>query len=243
MQFDEATLGFLKGEALSSGHTFFIGQPEQAIVDRLTLLSARVRGQTVVHVGCADHVELIRGKMERRVWLHQLLCESAKRCVGVDINPRAISYLRDELGLKDVYCADVTRDEMSFLHGQRWDILVLGEVLEHIGDPMSFLRAIARSFAGRAERILLTVPNALSWGNIRAAMRHQECVNTDHKFWFTPYTLGALLTGAGMNVGEFQFCEAYPPSSKFLGAVLRKVILRRFPALRETLVMEAGIKR
>jgi hypothetical protein len=243
MRIDPAIRSFLSGTELSSGLLVRIASKTESFEDRLSLLEARARGRAVVHLGCADHPALIESKRKSGLWLHDRLSRSAARCLGIDTSREGIELL-SKLGVSDVICADILHDPLPQLDAIRWDYLVAGEVLEHVDDPVSFLRGIAGRCAGRVDKIILTVPNALSLRNALGALRGTELVNSDHRYWFTPYTLAKVATRAGLDPEQFFFCDAKPrehrPSLRIWnGDLVSRWLLRRSPALRATLVMEA----
>jgi 2-polyprenyl-3-methyl-5-hydroxy-6-metoxy-1,4-benzoquinol methylase len=154
--------------------------------------------------------------------------------------------MREELGYSQVTCADVIRGEVPEIERQEWDYMLLGELLEHLDDPVGFLAAIRQRYKNNIARVIITVPNALSLLNVRSAFHHQECINTDHRHWFSPYTLGRMLICAGMQPEDFLFCEPFPASSSLYRKLsprtaLADFLLRRYPALREGMLMIAGI--
>ena len=106
----------------------------------------------------------------------------------------------------------VTENPPAEIVSKKWDYIVAGEVLEHIDDPVMFLKSIREKYGACTERILITVPNALSYTNFRFALRNIEMINTDHRFWFTPYTLLKVASQAGITVEDFDLCGDDKPS-------------------------------
>ena len=168
--------------------------------------------------------------------------------MGIDINKEGIDFLKSELGYQDIKCADILNDEIPDITEHSWDYLLMGEVLEHIDDPVLFLSRIKEKFSGVIGQLLITVPNAFAWLNVKYALKHMEFINSDHRYWFTPYTLGKILIRADIRVGDFRFCEYLPPTrgagvAGGLGRIfsLGNFLRKRYPALRNVLVMEAEL--
>ena len=101
MNLDPTTRDFLRGATFSNAQRFDLGPAGRAPrrADRLVELC---RGRRVLHVGCCDHVDLIRPKVAQGVYLHQQLSAAATRCVGMDINADGIAVLH-QLGFPEVY--------------------------------------------------------------------------------------------------------------------------------------------
>lgn len=239
MQFPADAEPYLSGAAFSNGLTLPIARPEGSVPDRFTLLEALVRGRRVLHMGCVDHLPLIEEKRRRGRWMHERLAGSAAALAGLDIEAEGVAYLRDRLGYDDVHLTDVTRDAPPEAVANRaWDVAVFGEIIEHVDDPVHFLSAFRERYAGIVAEAVFTTPNAFRLDNHRAARRGEEVINTDHRFWWTPYTLGKVCTRAGLRVTDFRFCEGYPVPA---WNVPRRLRLSRTPALRDTLVMTAAL--
>ncbi|HWR26485.1 MAG TPA: hypothetical protein VN316_01265 [candidate division Zixibacteria bacterium] len=241
MRFDNDILAYFAGERFSNGLCVPISIEENNVLDRMSLLEQLAHNKKVIHLGCVDHMPLIEEKIRTNMWLHERLHKSSKRCIGLDINRDGIDYLTKALGYSDVLCADIANDDLSIITNEQWDYLIMGEILEHLDAPVSFLKSIHEKYAANIANIIITVPNAFSWSNFRTAVMHKECINSDHRFWFTPYTLGMIVVRAGMKVDSFCFCES---NSYFGGALrrrLRQSLMKRYPALRETLFMKVSL--
>lgn len=239
MKFDAHVLPYLSGEEFSNGLRLKIAQPERSVPTRIERLERLARGRKVIHVGCVDHIPLIEQKIERGTWLHARLHGTADRCLGLDIDAEGVAYLQEKLGYEDVVQCDVIADPVPpSITAERWDVMILGEIVEHLDNPVIFLSSMREKYAAVVDRLVITVPNAFRIENFLMARRHQEFINTDHRFWFTPYTLAKVVTEAGLEVESFQFCQSYPIPKVLLPKLL---LLRRYPALRDNLVLTARL--
>jgi hypothetical protein len=70
--FGDETMRHLVGQAFSNSHrTAMATVPTTpAMTDRLTVLEDYAAVKNVLHVGCCDHVELIREKVAKNAWTH-----------------------------------------------------------------------------------------------------------------------------------------------------------------------------
>jgi SAM-dependent methyltransferase len=247
MEFSDNVIDYLSGHKFSSGLIVPVATPETVIPDRLSLLEQLATGKNVIHLGCVDHLPLIEAKIKQDFWLHARLSRVSNRCLGLDINPAGIDYLTQKLGYHDVVCADLLKDDIALINQADWDYIIAGEILEHIDDPVLFLGMIRQKYAGRIKMLLITVPNAFAWANFMNALHHREFINSDHRHWFTPYTLAKIVTQAGLKVSTFQFCENFPTGVRnWKGRVKYRIspknyMIRKYPALRETLLMEVAL--
>lgn len=240
MKFTKEVTKYLAGEKFSNGLNIKIAEKEKSICYRLEMLENLVKGKRIIHVGFADHIPLIKNKIANNIWLHKRLIESAEFCVGIDIDQSAVDFIKNEIHKENIYCIDITRKEQIPVEilQQNWDYLVLGEVLEHVDNPVAFLENINRNFQGIAKNLIITVPNAWDIANIYLLRKNIEFINSDHRYWFTPYTLAKIGLRAGLNPDSFFYVQNY-----LIGGVWKRFLLKRAPVLRETVLMIFDIGR
>ncbi len=240
MKFQSDIIPFLKGQQFSNGITIPTTFGNELIQSRLDFLVKQCTGKRIVHLGCADHIEIIDEKLKKNNWLHKLLVEKSAKCIGIDNNEEALAHIR-QLGYKEVYHADITNNPpLNFITSGKWDYLVMGEIIEHIGNPVAFLDALRVRYAPYIDRIILTTPHAFRFKNFtRAARKNSEIINSDHRFWFTPYTLAKISIDAGLWPEEFWFVENMKPTSN---ALFKKWLLKKYPAFRDTIIMSCRLK-
>lgn len=240
MQLDPSILPFLHGSEFSNGLRVNISRPERSVPDRIGALERMAQGMRVLHIGCVDHVPLIEAKRRRGRWLHDRLAVRASQLAGIDLDAEGVAYVTEKLGYEDVFVSDVTRDDPpARVAEQTWDFALLGELVEHLDNPVAFLAAFRTRYAPHVNEVVITTPNAFRIDNFKRARRHVELLNSDHRFWWTPYTLSKVCVRAGLQVREFSFCESYPVPR---WNVPRRLTLSRYPALRDTIVLRASLK-
>ncbi|MGI9578069.1 MAG: hypothetical protein ACR2OH_07730 [Microthrixaceae bacterium] len=241
MRLDSEWDKYLSGEDFSSSHAFPIPAEHRRPLTRFEVGSAIAAGRAVLHVGCVDHMPLIEDKIAAGTWMHEVLSDAAGRCGGVDINADGIDHMRS-MGYDDLHVGNVDAPERELLESG-WEVLFLGEMLEHTDDPIGFLASVRNAWAGSAESVVVTVPNAFSWSTLRPTLRSTEVINTDHRFWFTPYTAAKVAVRAGFKVDSIHLCESFPEThdvgvaSRIRQRVLREVLSRR-PIYQSSVVLE-----
>lgn len=155
-----------------------------------------------------------------------------------------VEFVSQVLKINSVFCRDLTCEDIPLDGDQPYDYLLLGEILEHVDDPVDFLQKIrARHFPNVIERILLTVPNALRESNYRASKHNFERVNSDHRYWFTPYTICMGLTRSGFIANDIYLARHQPlKKKKAFGfkPVIRRHMQRKHPFLRDTIIVSAS---
>jgi hypothetical protein len=239
MKFTGEDVPYLTGEQLATVRNFRIANSEKYLPSRRECLVRRVAGKRVIDLGCTDHVVTIDEKIQNGTWLHRHIADAASRCIGFDINSEAVDHVREKHGQRDIHCYDFF-DSPVFpdLLEQHWDYLLMGEMLEHIDNPVLMLSALRNKYAGLIDRVILTVPNAFKLSMVKDALLHRETNNTDHRYCFTPFTLAKVVTRAGLTVEEFEFCHLDAiPSYGFL----KRLVYTRFPAFRNNLLLVARL--
>jgi len=228
---------YLSGDKYSNGLKvkFLMESGDELYRSRSDVLAEICTGKRIIHVGCVDHdIDSIEKKIKRNKWLHKNLCEAAERCFGVDIQEDGIRYLREVLGYEDVAAVNIIDEEFEPFVQEEWDYLLLPEVLEHIDNPVDFLSGIRRRFIGKLDNLIITVPNAFSKDIIKGAQKDMEFINSDHRYWFTPYTLAKVAVQAGFSVQRFIMCKHGIVKRR---SFARNAWFRRHPLMRGDVVM------
>lgn len=231
---------YLLGEKFSNGLMveFDFEAEDSCVRSRIDWLELLCTDKKVIHAGCVDHnTAQIEHKLKRNKWVHARLCECANRCLGIDKSAAGISYLQNELGYHDVECLDLVSDESHLIEQTEWDFLLLGEVLEHIDDPVRFLRSIRKKYAAHVKELLITVPNAFGRDIIKHVRQNKEPINTDHRYWFTPYTLAKVACAAGLKLHYFRLCQNGVVKRR---SWLKNLRLKSQPLTRNNIILVAG---
>ncbi|MDG2028851.1 MAG: methyltransferase domain-containing protein [Acidimicrobiales bacterium] len=169
--------------------------PKTKIVDRIPWLVEQCRGKRVIHVGFADAG--FRDEQTRAGrWLHGHLDDVATSLVGLDFDGPGVAAAQDtDYDAHLVDCTDVAAVEALDLEPA--DIVLAGEVIEHLGAPGPFLEAMARLIAPGGT-LIVTTPNAYGLVNVVANItRRIEVNHPDHVVMFTWRTLTQLMAREG----------------------------------------------
>jgi 2-polyprenyl-3-methyl-5-hydroxy-6-metoxy-1,4-benzoquinol methylase len=111
---------------------------------------------------------------------------------------------------------DVSREDVLPVayHSREFDVVVCGEVVEHLGNPQWFLTRLKRHYVGLP--VLVTVPNAFSDVGRKWILKGTENVNADHVAWYSPKTLSVLLQRAGFTVADLYYYNGSGPTAEGL---------------------------
>ena len=197
---------FLTGKTLDTNFSFSIAHVDvDTPSDRVSFLSELLGNKKVLHIGCADHFNVIDAKISAGKHLHCALIKQSQIVTGIDLNVKAIKHLQEKYNIPDLHICNILEvdgDSETFSEGRHYDFALLAEIVEPIDNPGQFLTHLNETLGHLYDRIIITVPNAFSSVALRAWKNGIEAVNSDHRFWFSPYTIARLTTAAGFNVEQ-----------------------------------------
>lgn len=193
------------------------------------LIIERCKNKRVLHVGATDtpyHLE----KAKKNKLLHQRLQVVCKELVGIDIDKQSIEELK-QFGI-NIFHGDILtgKYEVDFKK-HKFDFIVLGDIIEHLENPGLALDNI-KKLMSKNTKIILTVPNAFSYMNIKTPFTGKEKVHPDHVFWPSYKTMLRLFESKNLKTDYFSYC--FWDSSKeesLKGRLAHKLILKRMKHL------------
>ena len=144
-------------------------------------------GGSALEVGCGPGLML--AALHRRGWQvlgierNEAVAESARRTLGIEIVATPV----------DALPADA-----------RFDLIIMFQVLEHIGEPVALLRDCAKRLAPGGH-LVMNVPNFASWQSRFSGPSWLHLDLPRHLVHFTPHTLAATLERAGLEPTDMSF--------------------------------------
>jgi len=236
MQLEEELIPYLKDEKFSNGLYLKTSESKKKLDNRIDFLCSYSTGKKIIHVGCVDHIPLIQKKIENNLWLHARINEVASKQLGIDISREGLDYVRKNFGYTNVIYENVVSGDpvAEEIQSEKWDAMILGEILEHVDNPVLFLQNLKKKYAAYVKELVITVPNAFAWENFYLALKKKECINTDHRAWFSIYTLSKNLTLADFEISSYEFVTSYPNDYK---GSWKKFFLKKYPQFNSTIVM------
>jgi SAM-dependent methyltransferase len=162
----------------------------------------------VAHIGFVDD-GLLRARITRSEWLHARLEEVTTGIVGLDIANEGVAWAVAQ-GYEAYVCDVQDPTAVKSLKLAPFELVVAGEVIEHLDSPGPFLRAMHDLVAPNGV-LAVTTPNAFRALNFFTPLRHYEFVHPDHTAWYSPRTLSTICSRAGW-LPEIQYYNN-PPSS------------------------------
>lgn len=148
--------------------------------------------KSVLEVGCSTG------------YFTRALVDRGCSVVGVEIDPEAAAVAggrADEVVVGDLERADV----WERMDGRRFDVVLFGDVLEHLHDPLATLRRAVRLVAPSGT-VVISIPN-IAHGDVRMALlkgafpyRDTGLLDRTHLRFFTKESIRELCVQAGLVV-------------------------------------------
>ncbi len=156
--------------------------PAADSVTRHTYLAAACKGKSILDIGGSGP-------------LKALLSKSAKLYCSIDKQDAD-------------YCVDLDREPVPLVGGV--ELVICGEVVEHLSNPGFFLDGLRRYTVP----VIFTVPNAFAKAGRQWVEKRIECVNLDHVAYYSYYTFSNLLQRHRFTVEKFLWYNGRPGLSE-----------------------------
>jgi 2-polyprenyl-3-methyl-5-hydroxy-6-metoxy-1,4-benzoquinol methylase len=177
--------------------------PNVRVVPRVPEILRLCANKKVLHLGCADMPYILQRGEDL---LHKRLAKitAPDMLWGLDSSEEGVRVL-SKMGFDHVVHGDVERmkaesQQMDF------DIILAGEIIEHVANPGIFLKSIT-SIMSRKTELVLTTPNAFSFKQFLHSMMRREKVHEDHNFYFSYRTLRHLLEKFDLKCKEIYYYQ------------------------------------
>ncbi len=148
-------------------------------------------GKTVLDVGCAS------GYLARQL--------TAQGCVVVGVEPDPEAAAQARTCCQEVVCSCVEELEAIYPRYGFFDVVLLGDVLEHLQDPATVL-VLLRKYLKPGGYFVISVPNVANYAVrlelLRGRFRYTDygIMDRSHVRFFTLDTLRELLESAGLEI-------------------------------------------
>lgn len=198
------------------------------------------KGKKVLDLGCVQHNLDWTNTPD---WLHGMLAKTASSLTGVDILEKEAEILRQR-GY-DIRVANVETMDL----GESFDVIVAGDIIEHLANPGLFLESVARHMDNNS-LFLVSTPNPVNFLRfMRILIKGRVGGNKEHTCWYTDKMLKQLAARYNLEVVETRYVDdSYQwmsLRSKILWApwiIINFLLCRLRPAFSETLCMSLRLK-
>ncbi|CAN5382872.1 hypothetical protein BH10ACI3_BH10ACI3_11550 [soil metagenome] len=178
------------------------------LVQRLDVIKELCAGKKVLHLGCTNYPYTEKSIADDML-LHFELEKIAGDLWGMDFDQAGIDLLLKH-GSKQIVQGDLEHLDKLELD-EKFDIIVAGEMIEHLNNPGLFLDGIKRFMNGDS-RLIITTINAYSgmrflYYGVRGKRGKHEPVHPDHVAYYSYLTLSLLLNRHELQVDRFLYYD------------------------------------
>jgi 2-polyprenyl-3-methyl-5-hydroxy-6-metoxy-1,4-benzoquinol methylase len=163
------------------------------------------RGKRVLHLGCVGFADLTD---EQRVAsakksLHWKLTEIAD-VTGIDYSAAVVEEYR-RLGVFDNILVGNVMELEALKLPQKFDVVVAGDIIEHISNPGRMLDGI-RSLSNPSTEIIITTPNSFGLPNFLRYCAGRFHEGGEHVLGFNTQQMEGILERHGLKAAEMCTC-------------------------------------
>ena len=162
---------------------------------KIKFVTARCSGRSVLDLGCVQHDPRFA---ENKFWLHKAIRSVADEVIGLDLHGSGVEALRAK-GYNIVH-----GDAENFRFERTFEVIVAGDLIEHLSNFGGFLDSCVRHMDADSELIICT-PNPWHWHKVARAALGPVPVNPEHTCWMCPQTLRQLAARSRLSVQQIEY--------------------------------------
>lgn len=216
------------------------------LIQRVEFIKRACAGKKVLHLGCTNY-PYTKEAIENDMLLHFELESAASDLYGFDFDERGLQIL-EKSGAKNLYQADLEKlDEVQL--DETFDVIIAGEMIEHLSNPGLFLRGIKR-FMNQDTNLIITTINAycafrfLVYG-LRGKGGWNEPVHPDHVAYYSYKTLNLILEREDLEVKKFYFYDIgteHRPFNRWFYNLFNDICVKISPQLCDGVIAVCKLK-
>jgi ubiquinone/menaquinone biosynthesis C-methylase UbiE len=198
-------------------------------VFRIDELIRVCKSKSVLHLGFVQHLNW-EDRHANGMWLHSLLDSVTTNLIGIDYLEQEVLKINQRFNQKNVVGNVLALDECPI--DQTFDVIVCGELIEHLDNPGLMLNGIKR-FMNNETLLVLTTPNAFCEAWVRRAWLGEEgktFLNDEHVAWYSKQTLTHILERNGFQVEKADYYVANK------GSNIHNVSFEKFKNILKTIL-------
>lgn len=175
--------------------------------ERFDIIRDHCRDKTCLDVGIVGDLDHHLRAPEK--WVFNHIGAVARELVGLDLDADALAVLRRK-GHSNLVCGDAER----FAFTRTFDVIVAGELIEHLANPGRFLAECRRHLVPEG-LLMMTTPNTFAVNYLVKGLLfgHVELFH-DHVNAYTPPLLTELLRRHGFGVIQLEYFTERNPGLK-----------------------------
>lgn len=166
--------------------------------DRNRYLVSLAAGKSVLDIGAVEHEAKKSGSCS---WLHGEIAAASRSVLGLDVLDGEVKELQQR-GFR-VACLDVTTPGAAASLGETFELVLAGEVVEHLSEPLRLLEFCRDSMAPDGITVI-TTPNPYFLGAVLRHWTGRANENVDHTILCFPSGMVELAERVGLRLKEWR---------------------------------------
>lgn len=163
---------------------------------KIRFVTAECKAKKVLDLGCVQHdPEFARSKK----WLHKAICAVASEVKGLDLDADGVAALK-QMGYHDIVVGDAQHFDLM----ESFDVIVAGDLIEHLHNVGGFLESCAKHMTNDS-KLLVCTPNPWHWHKWLRAFYREVPVNEEHTLWMCPTTMCQVAERFELSVSAIQY--------------------------------------
>lgn len=210
------------------------------MTQRVEFLTQVCAGKKVLHLGCTNY-PYTRDSIANKMLLHFDLAKVAKELYGFDGDQSGIDILK-AAGVEKLFQVDLENLALVPLE-ETFDVIIAGEIIEHLSNPGLFLNGIQRFMNGNSQLIITTINAYCVFRFLIYALRgkggENEPVHPDHVAYYSYRTLSLILKRENLQVKEFLFYDIgveHRPFNRWFYNLFNDISVKIFPQLGDGVI-------
>lgn len=183
-------------------------------------IAENIKNKEVLDIGCVESMNNFSAQYMKNTQ-HYKLKQYTKKLIGIDLEEKGVKALND-LGC-ECYCS--LAEDAYKLNLGKFDIILLGDIIEHIPNPNFFLLSLRKLLKPNGE-IICTTPNALSYEYQLKLFFHRPFTRHQHTAWYCRVTLGNLMKYSGFNESKFNYGVYWKTSKNIFRKIFEPILFK-----------------
>lgn len=217
------------------------------LVDRVDFIKKSCEGKKVLHLGCTNY-PYTEDSINKNMLLHFELDKMADELYGFDFDQKGLDLLAEK-GFDKLYQADLEKLEKVSLD-ETFDVIIAGEIIEHLSNPGLFLKGIQRFMNNRTNLIITTVNSYCALRFVIYGLKGKQGINEpvhpDHVAYYSYKTLSLIIKRAGLDLKKFYFYDLGKEHREFnrkLFNFINDVSVKISPQLSDGVIAVCGLSK
>ncbi len=206
---------------------------------RWAFIQPYVEGKKVLEIGPAELIGTTNQEKENR-WLHKQISLVADKLIGLEISPEQVAALT-QMGY-DIRQGNAENFEL----GEKFDVIVAGELIEHLSNPGNFLEC-AKRHLNPGGTLVLTTPNRFDYTGFVKILRTGKTPAytkpiAKHVMYFDENALSDLLIRHHFSpIQTAYYLTVGRPIRRFRAKLIKNILRKYRPNLLAGLMIVAQV--